>query len=193
MGIKVITPVATEPVTLAEAKLHLRLIVDPADTTPHPDDAMIQAQISAAREFAEHYTGRALAPQTLELALDEFPADSIELPRVPVTAITSIKYIDVDGAEQTLDAELYSLDDYGITAWVDPAYDTAWPETRAIKNAVKVRYTAGYETAPSTVKDAMLLTVAHLYENRQEATSYKVEQIPMGTKSLLNTIDTMPV
>jgi len=52
---KVTTAVATEPVTLTEAKSHLRVI----GTT---DDTFITALISSARDFAEHYTGRALAP-----------------------------------------------------------------------------------------------------------------------------------
>lgn len=186
MAIKVITPLATEPVTLVEAKAHLRVVVT-------DDDTLITAQISAAREFAEHYTGRALAPQTLELALDTFPADGIELIRSPVTSITSIKYMDADGVEQTLATADYSLNDYGVTASVEPAADTEWPETQDVANAVKVRYVAGYTEIPKTVKAAMLLLIGHLYENRQEGTAFKVEQLPLGVKALLNTVDTMAI
>jgi len=184
MAIKVITAVTTEPVTLVEAKAHLR--VDVAD-----DDTLITEQIGVAREFAEHYTGRALAPQTLELALDAFPSRSIALQGVPVTSITSIKYKDAEGVEQTVSAADYSLNDYGITASVELAAGTEWPVTQVASNAVKVRYVAGYTAAPKAVKAAMLLLVGHLYENRQEATSLKVEQIPLGIKSMLNTVDTM--
>lgn len=193
MAIKVITAVATEPVTLQEARLHLRVISDPADVTAHPDDTLIEANISAAREYCEHYTGRALAPQTLELALDAFPADGIELNRSPVTSITSIKYMDADGVEQTLSTADYSLNDYGVTASVELAADTEWPETQDVSNAVKVRYVAGYTEVPKTVKAAMLLLIGHLYENRQEGTAFKVEQLPLGVKSLLNTVDTMAI
>lgn len=190
MAIKVVTPVAVEPITLAELRAHLRL-----DTVGgvHPDDTMIQAQLIAAREFAEHYTGRMLAPVTLELALDAFPAGAIELTGSPVASITSIKYIDLAGTEQTLDPAAFSLNDYGIAAKVEMAYTTPWPATRDIANAVKVRYVAGYVAAPGIAKAAMLLLVGHLYENRQEATSLKVEQIPLGVKSLLNAIDAMAI
>lgn len=191
MAIKIITPVATEPVTLAELQAHLRLYVVAGVST---DDAMIQAQLSAAREYAEHYTGRALAPQTLELALDAFPAGAIDLPGVPVTSITSIKYIDVAGAEQTLAVGTYSLNDYGITAKAERAFGTVWPGTQASANAVKVRYVAGYAVAPKAVKAALLLFVGHLFENRQEVNvnaAIKTEQIPMGVHALLNTVDCM--
>ena len=57
MSYRVITAVAIEPVTLAEARLQLRMTVD--DTAA--DDPLINVLITAAREFAEHYTGRALA------------------------------------------------------------------------------------------------------------------------------------
>ena len=68
MKYKVITPVATEPVTLAQARLQVRLTDD--DGTD--EDTLLTAYITAAREIAEHYTGRALAPQTLEAALQRF-------------------------------------------------------------------------------------------------------------------------
>jgi len=94
MKFKVVTPVATEPVTLAEARLQCK--VDADDTT---HDALITGLITAAREFAEHYTGRALAPQTLEAALDAFTDDDyIDLPMPPVSSVTSIKYTDTAGA-----------------------------------------------------------------------------------------------
>lgn len=193
MATKIITPVAVEPVTLAELQAHLRLYVVAGVT---PDDAMIQGQLSAAREYAEHYTGRALAPQTLELALDAFPVGAIDLPGVPVTSITSIKYIDVAGTEQTLVNTAYSLNDYGITARAERAFGTTWPSTQTVANALKVRYVAGYVagTLPRTVRAALLLFVGHLYENRQEvsvATMIKTEQLPMGVKALLDTVDCM--
>jgi len=94
MNYKVITAVTAEPVSLADAKLHLRL--DDIGGS-HPHDALVTSLISSAREFAEHYTGRALAQQTLEVALDSFPnGDTIDLPRPPVASVTSIKYDDSD-------------------------------------------------------------------------------------------------
>lgn len=181
MSFKVVTPVATEPVTLAEAKLHLR--VDAAD-----EDTLITGLITAAREFAEHYTGRALAPQTLEMALDKFPADGIDLDMPPVATITSVKYTDTAGVEQTVLATDYALSLYGDSRRLTLAYGKSWPSTRDIANAVRIVYVTGYTTAPKAVKAAILLLIGHLYENRQDVSTLKAEEIPNGAKSLLNTV-----
>lgn len=180
---KVITAVATEPITTAEAKLHLR--VDHAD-----DDALIGALITAAREFAEHYTGRALAPQTLEAALDAFPDEGfIDLPMPPVASVTSIKYTDTAGAEQTVSSGNYALSTYGESRRVNLSADAQWPtDAEEVADAVRIRYVAGYATCPKAARQAMLLLIGHLYENRQAATALKVEVIPMGARALLDTI-----
>ena len=151
---KVVTPVASEPVTLAEARLQSK--VD-SDDTSH--DALVGALITAAREFAEHYTGRALATQTLEGALDAFPAeDFIDLPMPPVASVTSVLYTDTAGDEQTLSAADYALSTYGNARRINLAADAVWPETQEIADAVRIRYVAG-GTAPKAAKAAMLLHI----------------------------------
>jgi uncharacterized phiE125 gp8 family phage protein len=180
MGFKVITP-PTEPVTLADARLHLRV-------TDTAEDTLISALITAAREYCEHYLQRAVGSQTLELALDEFPEGSIELPMGPVTSITSIKYIDTNQAEQTLSGSAYTLDDYSHQSWAVPAYETEWPETLEAANVVKVRYVAGSATPPSAVLAAMKLIIGHLYENREQSIiGVSVTELPLGVKALLDT------
>lgn len=163
MSLIIITPPATEPVTLAEARLHLK--VDSTD-----DDTLISALITAMREQAEHRTGRAFITQTLELVLDAFPAD-IELPRPPALAITSVKYYDTNGTQQTMDAALYSLDSNSEPAWLVPAYGESWPATYGIPNAVRVRYTAGYGAAsdvPSAIKAWILSGLSTMYNIREQ-------------------------
>ena len=66
MAVKLITPPALEPISLQEAKAHLR--VDFGD-----DDDYISALITAARDFAEGFTRRAFLTQSWLLALDHFP------------------------------------------------------------------------------------------------------------------------
>lgn len=163
MNFKVITAVAAEPVSLAEARLQLK--VD-ADDTSH-DTYITNVLIPGAREFAEHYTGLALAPRTLEAAMDEFPAcsDAIVLPMPPVTSITSVKYTDEAGDEQTLDTADYALDAYDNRT-VALTYDSTWPATQCIPNAVRVRFVCGYDgqaegdpALPQAVKAAMLLHI----------------------------------
>lgn len=170
MALKLITPPTAEPVSLQEAKLHLRLIADPADTSVHPDDDLIRSLIVAARQGAEHLTGRALMPQTWELALDSFE-DEIRPPNPPLVSVTSVKYTDTAGAEQTLDPSAYKVDDYSEPARLVPAYGTTWPAMRSEPNAVRVRYTAGYQDAaavPAQVRSWILLRVGTLYEHRED-------------------------
>lgn len=160
MALKLITPASTYPVTLAEAKLHLR--VDTSD-----EDTLINAFIAAATETAEQKLGRALMAQTWELTLDAFP-DAFELTRVPVQSITSVKYYDVAGVQQTMSNTDYALDnadDNGF-AYVVPAYGTTWPETRDQVNAVAVRYVANYSTVPEPIKSWILIAVSTMFENR---------------------------
>lgn len=161
MSLIIITPPATEPVSLAEARLHLK--VDSTD-----DDTLITALIVAAREQAEHRTGRAMITQTLEKVLDAFPAD-IELPMPPAISITSVKYLDTSGVEQTLASDQYSLDSDSEPGWLTPAYGVTWPATYSAPNAVRVRYTAGYGAAsdvPQSIKSWMLLAIGTLYDHR---------------------------
>ena len=180
MGVKVITP-ATQQIPTADLRLQSR--ADPAETT---EDALFVGWLAAAVKYAEHYSGRSIGSQTLELALDEFPTCAIDLPRGPVTSITSIKYIDEAGVEQTLSSALYSLDDYGLKCRAVLAYDAEWPATRLVTNAVKVRYVAG-DLDPA-VKTALFLTVAHYFENREASTALKLEELPIGACDLLDTV-----
>lgn len=181
MSLKLITGPTEEPISLQEAKLHLRVIADVADVAAHPEDAAISAMIAAARQSAEHITGRAMMPQTWELALDEFEP-SIYLPKPPLVSVTSVKYLDDDGVSQTLDPAVYFVDDYGIPAKLTPAYGESWPSTRRQANAVMIRYQAGYANAaavPQEIKAWMLLKIGMLYANRESvAVGVSVAEVP---------------
>jgi len=175
MPAKLITAPAVEPVTLVEAKAHLYV-------THGDDDALIGAYIAAAREDAEHRLQRALVEQTWELALDAFP-NVIVLPMAPLVSITSIKYIDDAGVEQTLGSSTYYADTVAEPGQVVPKYGESWPTTRAERNAVRVRYVAGYGDSgsfvPAAIRQWILLRVGSLYENRESAVSGQpIQQAP---------------
>jgi uncharacterized phiE125 gp8 family phage protein len=165
MSLKLVTAASTYPVTLAEAKLHLR--VDSTD-----EDTLITALITAATEMCEQATGRALMTQTWLLTLDEFPAE-IELTRVPVQSVTSVTYTDTDGAVQTLSTgsnwRLLDLGDFSF-ARIVPVYGYEWPATREQNNVVSVQYVAGYANAaavPQPIKQWVLLMIASMFDNRE--------------------------
>jgi uncharacterized phiE125 gp8 family phage protein len=160
MSIKLVTPPATSPVTLAEAKTHLR--VDFTD-----DDTYINALIISATQSAEHMLGRALIQQSYQLGLPEF-SDYIEIPNPPLISITSIVYIDTDGNTQTLTS--YALDSYSEPAIIKPTFGNDFPSTREQDNAVIISFNAGYADAasvPQEIKSWILLKVGYLYKSRE--------------------------
>lgn len=181
-----ITPPASEPVTLSEAMVHLRIDA-PADG-PHPEAMLIETLISAARAHVEAETNRALITQTLEARWDAW-RDVLELPRAPVQSVTSVTYVDEAGATQTLAGSAYRADVAGLVARVTPAFDTAWPAARAVTGAVAVRFVAGYGAAsavPAPLRAAMLLLIGHLYENRSAATERALTEAPFAVAALIN-------
>lgn len=187
MAFKIVTPATTEPVTLQEAKLHCKVITDLLDVEEYAEDSLITGWIAAARAVAEHYTGRSLATQTLEMAMDCFPEAGFDLDMPPVVSITSIVYTDLNGAEQTVSPLLYRLSTYGNARRVELAYDAEWPETRDEPEAVRVRYVTGYATTPPAVKSALKLMVGWFNEHRGSEMDPDDIQ-PPAAKSLLNTV-----
>jgi len=178
---------ASEVITLAEAKAHLRI---PGGVTD--DDAYISSLITAAREYAEGYTKRSIGTQTCVYTLDSFPS-VIDLPRCPVQSVTSVEYIDEDGATQSVASFQTDLNG-SVTAKVKPAYDASWPDTRAVLGAVTVTYQAGYgaagdspDTVPLSIKQALLILVGSFYENREnEIVGAAVSEVPFSVKCLLD-------
>lgn len=170
--LKVITPPATEPISLVEAKLHCH-------GEDNEDALFTGIYIPAAREFAEFFTGRCMITQTVERVVDVFPAEGggIELPGSPLQSITSVKYLEaVAGVETTMPSTDYVLDKDSEPGWLLPAYGTVWPDTYNTALAVRVRYVAGWANAaavPANIKMALLLGVAEAYTNREESKAVK--------------------
>lgn len=164
---KLVTP-ATPIITTAEAKAFL--IVEHS-----ADDALIDRLIASATRTVEKQTGRQLGQATWELYLNRFPTriidrngagGAIEIRKAPVISISEVAYTDPNGDQQTTTF----LDNViSEPAYVFPPYGESWPSTRAVPNAVKVTFVAGYATVPEDVKTAVLLILRSLYENRGEA------------------------
>lgn len=176
-----VTPPAAEPVSTADAKSHLR--VDISD-----DDTLIDAMVEECREQAEDFLGRALVTQTLSLQLDGFP-QVIQVPRPPLQSVSSITYIDSDGATQTLDSSKYRVDTKSEPGRITPAFGEVWPSTRFVTGAVTVQFVAGYGAAadvPKRFKRAILLAVGHLYENREDTIiGTSAIELPQNSRWLL--------
>jgi len=168
MVFKVTTEPTVEPYTLTEVKT-LMSIPDTQSDDP------ITSYITSARRQAELYLQQKIITQTLEMVLDDFPSDGIELEQGPVQSITSVIYTDADGTDQTIASSNYSLDNYGKRVWLLPAYDYSWPSVRPIANAVKIKYICGFGNSgaevPEDIRQAMLLVIGHWLRFQKEAES----------------------
>jgi len=139
-----------------------------APSTNTTSDPGLLALIKAARASAEKMTRRALITQTLDYKLDHFPCWELWLPKPTLQSVTSITYVDVDGATQTLASDQYRVDADSAPGRITPAYGLTWPVTRTVTGAVTVRYVAGYGVAsavPDSIKHWMLLRIKHFYDN----------------------------
>lgn len=192
--LKAIGSVATEPVSLSTARLHLRL--DTMGSPPtHPDDALVTALITVARESVENFTELTVAANTFQMKLDYFADLAINLGTYPVNSITSITYVDTNGVTQTLASGDYVLDTFSKPAQIVLAYDKTWPAVRNQPNAVTVTFNAGFtgstspvsNVIPKALTQAMLLTITDLYENRGAIVSKQNYEIPVMAQYLMAT------
>lgn len=154
------TPAASEPVSQQDAKRRLRIDFD-------DDNADIDLMIESARDHAEKYCNVRFASQTVEMKCDGF-CDLERLPEAPISSVTSIAYVDTDGATQTLATSVYELRNDGLEAAIVRKYGQQWP---AIQSGSRIAVTAvvGYADAPPAVKHAILLFIADAYEVRENA------------------------
>lgn len=194
-ALTIATPPASEPVSLAQAKLHLR--VDGSD-----EDALITSLIVTARKTCEQWSGRSFMAQTWDLWLNAFPSrsgraasmappDAILLPRPPLVSVTYVKYTDTAQVLQTLTEGVdYFVDDTREPGQVLPAYGKTWPAALDYVNVVQVRYLAGEADAANVderAKQAMLLLVGHWYENREAVlTGATSREIEMAARTLMH-------
>ena len=188
MPVEVVTQPTEEPVSLEDAKEHLRVEVS-------AEDKLISRLITDARQWAENYTRRAFVPQTWRLWARQFPssgfnqdgearivppnreflAEAIQLPGGRVASISSVSFVASDGTQQTLSAADYQLEsrDPWKPSMVLPAYGTSWPSTRDQPSAVQIQYVVGYASTaavPSVIRQAILLHVGWSYANREPKT-----------------------
>jgi uncharacterized phiE125 gp8 family phage protein len=166
MTIERTTNAATEPVTNTE-------VTDALVQSVGWDNARVTLLISAAREAMENITDRSFVTQTWTMHLDAFP-EVIYVPKGKLIAISSLKYDDISGTEQTLNVTTdYTLDNNSKIARISPV--TSWPSTLTTqKGVVRLVYTAGYGSAsdvPSAIKEAVISKVEQLYSKDDRGNS----------------------
>jgi uncharacterized phiE125 gp8 family phage protein len=175
---------AIEPVSLAEAKLHLRV-----DTAA--EDALISSLILTSRLHIETALDLALITQSWSTFIDTWPGDPvIALPLRPVQAITAVRLYAGDGTYETLNPSRYLLDGAGSPARLVRRSPATYPRPGRIANGIEIAFTAGYGNTPADVpapiRQSILLLVAHWYEHREIVdTTASAVRVPTLVSDLL--------
>lgn len=195
MALRLITPPSAPPVTLAEAKAHVREDGD-------GEDALIAGYIAAAADHVQTTYGRALMPATWEYSPScGFPQAGrpLRLPLPPLIELVSVEYRDADGSAASIDlADIRVIQggDWPSSLVLDDGSD--WPATDGSDDAVTVTFRAGYESAvespplaansaiPASIHTALLLIIGHFYAQRENSDGQgKASPIPMGAEAML--------
>ena len=170
MPLILISGPAVEPVTLAEAKAHLRV-----DGTA--EDTLIASLIVTSRLHVEAVAGLALVTQSWSWYIDAWPqgppgppGHAVRLPLRPVQSIEAVRLYDEAGTATTLDPATYFLDGTAAPPRLIRHGAVAWTRPGRVANGIEIAFTAGYGNAaadvPAPIRQAVLLLVAHWYEHR---------------------------
>lgn len=183
LGLNRTSDPAKRALTFEDAKRHLR--VDDTD-----QDEYIQDLCDAAIEWGERFTRRAFITQTWTTQLNRFPDGHIALPRPPLQSVSSVTYIDTEGATQTWDSSKYTVVTGSLPGYIELNYGESYPDTRHITNAVTVTFIAGYgltdSSVPAGIKHALRLAVGNWHENREPVVVGTIAAaLPMSLTSLL--------
>lgn len=184
------SPPADLPLTLDEVKAHLRV-------TSVDEDADIMGYLRAAVDILDGPAGtlnRALLTQTLIYKIDHFPPPprtgagrrdaSILLPLAPLQSVTSVKYLDTSGVEQTLDSAIYRVLDAGAEfrrGRVSLEYAQTWPAVRGVEKAVTIEYVAGYgarNAVPERIRHLIKVMITEMYDHRAPLEPVNVRRSP---------------
>ena len=163
MSLVMTSPPAVEPVTVAEAKAHMRIDTD-------AEDILIGSLVLTSRLHIETALSLALITQSWKLTLDRWPQSrEIELPLAPLRSVGGVRVIDPSGNATTVSDQSYLVD----LASRPPRliWNNSVPPLpgRAAKG-IEIDLTAGFgdsaASVPAPLKHAILMLTAHWYEHR---------------------------
>jgi uncharacterized phiE125 gp8 family phage protein len=186
-----LTEPVTEPVSIADAKQHLRIDADFTD-----DDLYIQSLITASRYWAENYVDRTFLRTQLQMRMDFFPFWDLPLPRPPVMPDeVVVQYTPSDAAYGYALTSFtnFRTDREATPAVIRPQWNGTWPTCRGAENDVVITWWAGYGTTGSDVpvpaRHAMLLVLSHWYRAREAVSDSRFAPVPMSAETLLGSVN----
>lgn len=182
---------AVEPVTVAEAKDHLR--IDGAQ-----DDAMLGHYITAARAFIEKRLHRSLIDTRWVIRRDTFPDYAQELVRPPFSptaerqavVVTYIKDDDAGTLATMEEGNHYVVDRHTTPPLVSPGGDELWPPVAAVENAVSITWWSGYGATgadvPAPLRQAVMMLSGAWFLHREAVSTEGPTPIPYGVEAILD-------
>lgn len=179
MTLMLLSGPAGEPVTLDEARAHLRL-------DAHDEDDLLNAFLIAARVALEARTRRAFITQSWRLILDAWPDGPVVLPIAPVSAVTSVTLND-EGSVRVVDAASYETVLAGERPRLSPS--TPWPTPTRRIGGIYIDVTAGYgeaENLPAPLRQAIVMLAAHWFEHREPVSmGERADELPLTVSALI--------
>lgn len=185
-SLKLLSPPAVEPISEAEVVAHLRL-----ETSG--ESALLDRLTAAARLQVESWTGRALITQSWRWSLDQWPCGRnavLTIPRPPVQSVDQILLFDALGQSAVWDAQNYDLDAGDDPARLFLRTGCPLPQPGRKVAGIAIDFTCGYGIAesdiPAPIRQAILMLIAHYYENRElAAPADGIMPLPLGPAALL--------
>ncbi len=182
--VSLVTAPANEPVTVTDAKNHMR--IEHTD-----DDALIARLINVAIAYVDvtGALGKAMISQTWAEYVGPNPS-TVYLSLQPAQSVTAIKYFDTDNALQTATLSDFHLLGQPGRYLIYPKSGKVWPTTFSRDDAIRIEYVVGYgdnaADVPDTVRHALLMLVAHYYENRENELIGTISKtLPFGFDDLI--------
>ncbi len=182
--VAVVTAATALPVTLSEAK-------DQAIVTIDDDDQALFRKIKAATGYCERMLGVQFMTATYDVPIRGWWGDLLRLPRQPLQSVVWLKYYDPAGTLTELDSSKYIVNTpQASPGYIERAPTASWPNTDDRHYPITCRFISGYASealVPELVKEAVLMVVAHFYENREAVlTGTIAKEIDIGVEALLS-------
>jgi uncharacterized phiE125 gp8 family phage protein len=176
-----LTPPAAEPVSLAEAKLYLR--IDGAD-----EDDLVRALIVAARLLIEAASGKLLIHQTWRFVLDAWPVSgTARLPLGPVSQIIAARVFNALGMPTIVAVSALALETGADppAIWVQSAVPGPGRAVAGIEIDVLAGFGAAGASVPEPFRQAILMMVARWFEQRGDVAQRGDARLPADVLALI--------
>lgn len=165
--LETVTPASGLVVSRSEMQAYLRF-------DDSAEDSLIDSELAAAQDYVQGIIGKQLLTATYDYKLPRFPSPygPVELPRLPLQSVTSVKYYNTEGTLTTMTVTTEYTTQAGTDhakGYVLPAYGLCWPQTRGYDRDVVIRFVCGYGLAaavPDVIKQQIKLIVHHWFYNR---------------------------